>query len=491
MAVVFGPAGPALSRSVLVHDPFDVEAFEEILPRAPGLRLLLEPPAPPEAKDLAFDLFASFYKYFVKLLPPERIEPDVRPNRDLVARALDLREHAKLRALTRLKPTETALATELVLDVLLKELASAKKPQAPPEETPSDDTGPSGPTSEVSTERLREVLRDAREDLEGAVELVAAWSAGPGQETRLPSEGKLRLMRDLVRNPRLRRIALLFGRYRRLGLRERELRALTASEEVVDFVQGGDVARVLAAELSNFAMKEREDLFYAKVVTHQLLIYELWQRRERPRPVYLCLDNSGSMSGEKEIWAKAAALALAHIALHHGRSVEIVLFGDAADPLRIVPLRPEDNGPTRLSKVVDVASYFLGGGTDFQKPLSHVLDMVAAEREKAGSDVLFVSDGLCPLPEEFVRRFLDLKARHDIRLTSVVIGGEPFSLAPISDFVHRLEDTLGSSDDLAAQFASAFLERAPGARTRPQGRSRPDRAQPLVFDHFLPASDES
>src|SRR5439155_678814 len=125
--------------------------------------------------------------------------------------------------------------------------------------------------------------------------------------------------------------------------------------------------------------------FYSKVVQHQLLVYELWQRHERPRPVYLCLDNSGSMSGEKEVWAKASALALAHMALQHGRSVEIVLFGDAADPLRLVPLDPRDAG-----------------------------------------------------------------------------------------------------DELAAQFASTFLERASGAGPRSRTRPRADRTQPLVFDHFLP-----
>src|SRR5439155_46488 len=209
MAAVFGPPGPTLSRSALVHDPFDREAFEEVLPRAPGLRLLLETSREPGKKDLAFDLFCSFYKYFVKLLPADQVIEECRSHRDLLDRALGLREHEKLRAWTRLKSAETALATELVLDLLLNE------PSAEP-------------------------------------------------------------------------------------------------------------ARALAAELANFAMREREDLFYSKVVQHQLLTYELGQRYERPRPVYLCLDNSGSMSGEKEVWAKASALALAHMALQHGRSVEII-----------------------------------------------------------------------------------------------------------------------------------------------------------------------
>jgi len=488
MAAVFGPPGPTLFRSAIVNDPFDEEAFDDILPRAPGLRLVLESSSSPETKDLALDLFCSFYKYVVKLRPADQVVPECRPHGALLGRALGLREHEKLRAWTRLKSAETALATELVLDLLLHEpgIGAEKSPDEDRTGESSEATAEPQEATEVATERLREVLRDAREDLEGAVGLVAAWSSGPGEETRLPPEAKLQLMRNLVRNPRLWKIALLFGRYRRMGLRDRELKALLASEEVVDYVQGGDVARALAGELANFAMREREDLFYSKVVTHQLMIYELWQRHPRPRPVYVCLDNSGSMSGAKEVWAKAAALALAHMALQHGRAVEIILFGDAADPLRVVSLRPEDKGPTRLEKVLDVASYFLGGGTDFQKPLAHVLDAIQREDEKSGNDVLFVSDGLCPLPEEFVGRFREMKGRYDIRLTTVVIGGEAFSLAPISDSVHRLDESLEAGDELAAQFASSFLERASGPRSRPQTRSRADRNQPLLFDHFLP-----
>jgi len=487
--VTFGPSAPAISRSTIVHDPFDEEAFDEILPKAAGLRLLLAESEVPLAQQLAFDLFCSFYKYVVKLRSPAEIAPECQGHRDLLSRALDLREHEKLRAFTRLKPTETALATELVLDALLKEMA-----RVPPA---SEDAGAGGEAREsssesaegVTTQRLREVMKDAREDLQSVTELIAAWSSGPGQETRLPAELKLRLMREVVRNPRLRMIALLFGRYRRLGLRERTLPAMRASQEVVDFIQGGDVARALAGELSSFAMEEREDLFYAKVVTHSLLIYELWRREEEPRAVYLCIDNSGSMAGEKEVWAKASALALAHLALAEDRPVEVVLFGDAADPLRVVSMRPEDNASTRLEKLLDVASYFLGGGTDFVKPLSHVLDTLEAGHH-TGSDLLFVSDGLCPIPEDFVRRFREAKARHDLRMTAVLIGEEPFALSEISDTVHRLDEALQAGEALAAHFASAFLERGHEPGRPVKMPLRPGRATPLLFDHFLPSPDE-
>src|SRR2546428_13108223 len=110
-------------------------------------------------------------------------------------------------------------------------------------------------------------------------------------------------------------------------------------------------------------MEEREDLFYSKVVTHSLLIYELWRREEEPRPVYLCIDTSGSMAGEKEGWAKASALALAHLALAEDRPAEVVLFGAAADSLRVVSIRPEDEGSTRPGNLSDAAACFIRGTT--------------------------------------------------------------------------------------------------------------------------------
>src|SRR5256885_15013326 len=106
---VFGPPGPAISRSAIVHDPFDEEAFRAILPKATGLRLLLNESALPMANDLAFVLFCSFHKYFVKLRSPAELAPEAQENRDLLGRALGLREHPNLRGFTKLNPTETAL----------------------------------------------------------------------------------------------------------------------------------------------------------------------------------------------------------------------------------------------------------------------------------------------------------------------------------------------------------------------------------------------
>jgi len=182
-----------------VHDPFDREAFDGILPRAPGLRLLVDGSPDPQTRDLAFDLFCSFYKYFVKLLPSEQIAAECERHHELLGRALGLREHEKLRAWTRLKPAETALATEIVLDLLLREPVN-DSPNPPHESAESEDTQETDTTEsldDVSTERLREVLRDAREDLEGAVEL-ATYPASPSGDVRRSDPARVSRTFELV-----------------------------------------------------------------------------------------------------------------------------------------------------------------------------------------------------------------------------------------------------------------------------------------------------
>src|SRR5207247_9075179 len=100
--------------------------------------------------------------------------------------------------------------------LLIEPTTGPEKARAP---TPEVGTSPEDATAtDASTERLREVLRDVREDLEGAVELVAAWWAGPGEETRLPPEMKVQLMRNVGRKPRLRSLARLLGRHGRVRL---------------------------------------------------------------------------------------------------------------------------------------------------------------------------------------------------------------------------------------------------------------------------------
>ena len=57
-------------------------------------------------------------------------------------------------------------------------------------------------------------------------------------------------------------------------------------------------------------------------------------------------------------------------------------------------MNPRDHYEIETKTVMDLAEYFPGGGTDFQRPLDAALECLQHARFKKG-DVIFITDGEC------------------------------------------------------------------------------------------------
>src|SRR5207249_4537867 len=90
---------------------------------------------------------------------------------------------------------------------------------------------------------------------------------------------------------------------------------------------------------------------------------------ERGRgPMIVCLDGSGSMEGEKEIWSKAVALTLLEIARRQRRLFRFICFSSADTPLFTLDLNPRERHEVQEDRALDVAEYFPGGGRARRSP---------------------------------------------------------------------------------------------------------------------------
>lgn len=168
-------------------------------------------------------------------------------------------------------------------------------------------------------------------------------------------------------------------------------RVAAAPEEVHSIELGNDVGRLLPTELMHLG-EPTEVLLLARIVDRRALQYAMRGRAEVSRgPLVVALDESSSMHDEgdraRNVWAKAAAIALARTALDDGRAVTVVHYSTSCTETKIPARAPE--------KLVALARHFLGGGTDICQALKRaaaaVADM-AAEGDK-GADVVLVSDG--------------------------------------------------------------------------------------------------
>jgi uncharacterized protein with von Willebrand factor type A (vWA) domain len=279
-------------------------------------------------------------------------------------------------------------------------------------------------------------LVKATEEVEELSEAAAALGMGPGSPGSNDPRAIAQLYRRVRSNPTLRRICELAGRYRRLAQSRQRRKLIHGSDEVVGVTLDGELGRVLPQELARLALPEFEDDSLRRLVERQLMSRQ--QRSSEPvgkGPLLVCVDESGSMSGEKAHTAKALALALAWIARHQQRWIALVAYSGASGE-RLLALPP---GRWDENALMDWLCQFLGRGSSLDVPVQEMPRYYEQLHAPKGiTDVVFITDAICQLPGEVREAFNAWKRRVQARLITLVIQSTPGDLRAISDEVHQV-----------------------------------------------------
>jgi uncharacterized protein with von Willebrand factor type A (vWA) domain len=249
------------------------------------------------------------------------------------------------------------------------------------------------------------------------------WGLEPGALQRLPHKERMDLAKRL-NNPRLRKIAELFGPMKRLMFTEQRRRVNHAIEEVYDIELGNNLDRVLPQEFAKLSHPLRKYEFYKDFSERRLPQYKMrGEEKVGKGPIIFCEDGSGSMSGDRELWAKAVGLCLLHLARQQKRAFKVIHFGSSHEIWQADFSKPEDFS---VDKIIDFAEFFYGGGTDFMRPLSIALDHIRDEFDSTGaakSDIVFATDGACGVQDAWLAEFIKEKERMAFTVWGVSIGG--------------------------------------------------------------------
>lgn len=143
------------------------------------------------------------------------------------------------------------------------------------------------------------------------------------------------------------------------------------------------------------------------------------------------------MMGDKEIWAKALTLTLLEIARRQRRLFRSICFSSAGSPLHILDLNPRERYEVETPKVMELAEYFPGGGTDFETPLNAALECIKQSRFKRG-DIIFITDGECRVSADWAERFREEKEALGFSLFSILIDIGSNSLGTLKEFSDKI-----------------------------------------------------
>lgn len=485
--------------------PDEIKAWQEEARKAKAARE--RAPEYDAWSDLTKDIFYSYHHpQEPEILPPERVDPAVAHHSKIAGRMTAEDEHAASRNITRDNPTAAAIATmaasHALRDALADELIEQARQSEEFEQARQDAESrmrelqdlraqaqqqaqqgqPIDPNLKAEIKAAVTAKRDAQAQAAqqalatpmpftqaAADAVVAAVQAGheaAQQAANIPSfdqgfgegepryespEQALSIAEMWANNPILRAVADLYGRLDRDMRFKRAKRVVGGADEIVDLKFGDDIRRVLPSELANLADDDLEDDFYMRWLGGELRVYDTVGEEQAGRgPIVMVVDESGSMSGDRNVWAKALAMCLLNIARREKRDFAYVGFSSGSQVHTFEFLTKVDLDP---EAIVSMVSHFFGGGT------TPVIGIAAADKimeaaEFRKADVCMVTDGDAGFTDED-KRLRDRMAERGVRFHGVGIGGSFRYLHNLTDDVINIMDfDLESPSEATAHLAT-------------------------------------
>jgi uncharacterized protein with von Willebrand factor type A (vWA) domain len=409
--------------------------------------------------EFMLDTFGGLYKYAPEVAKEEEIPAEGKWAKSIYDEISQLQEWKNLRERTRMNPEAAAAATAKFCGQFMDSLPNSNStPNLQGGEPVNVGNGVPNPNI-LNMSAIRKAARDAcqaaADEADKTNEMIGAF--GYGNENGRPQYASPTLKREvaakLATNDTLQRIAELAGRMRRIAAEKQKEKTRHGVDELADIMIGDDLARLVPSELCKLAHPLMKKDFQKRYLEKQLVQYRLRGKEKKGRgPIIICIDESGSMQGDKDVWAKAVAMALLQVAQVQRRAFAIVHFDS-----KVTRTDKWKHGKVDPTELMDSMQYFTGGGTNYMNPLNEAVQIIEADSQKEGfefkdADIVFVTDGDCTITDDFLRLFNEAKARANFKVISVLIGVGKSVLDYVSDQVFNLDNIREADGALDAMF---------------------------------------
>jgi uncharacterized protein with von Willebrand factor type A (vWA) domain len=491
------PGWGGLHRHWVESDTYDRSVFTRLKADAPSLRALEESGGKllPHFDAFLLDLFAILFKMNIVFHPEEDVVPSAAFYRLLIGQLCAAPALEVVRHQTILDETRAGLATLLLGERLLRLLKSERilsraemldfwnleqqETELAEAQAHLDTAGELRQHAGQATQRrldemaqrmrretepverrlqhrarqVRSALNDQAElarpriqaqadgvlqDLEQSSGEADSWGSQLGNSDRSRPGTQIELGKRLATNPKLKKLGQMVGHMRAYALALRRKMFERADEETYAVGLGAELSRLLPHELLALRHPILRRDFGRRLLDAQLLQYALRSPEEKGKgPMVVCIDGSSSMAGDKELWSKAVSLTLLDIAQRQRRLFRSICFSSATTPLLVLDLNRRQRYSADVNKVLELAEYFPGGGTDFQRPLAAALQCLQEARYRRG-DIVFITDGECRVDEQWLAEFQRAKDTLGFSLLSVLIDVGSNALGTLAAFSDKV-----------------------------------------------------
>lgn len=274
----------------------------------------------------------------------------------------------------------------------------------------------------TARQALRKAAKAAEKAISEAQALIEAYGVGldphSGRQAHMAAGAKL--AKIVGSNERLRKIAELAGRLRRIASEEQRKKPRFGAGERIGRRFDNDLARLCFRELVNGAPGLRH-VFAAKYASRSLACVEKADKqKDHKGPIVMVLDSSGSMSaGDADVWAAAVCLAYMDVAKQQNRAFAIIHFGD-----NVLRTDVFENTKAMTPEAITSAVNFFAacGGTAFEPCLNHAVEIIRQQGSFKQADIVMVTDGQAAVSDTWRDRWGQAKLELDFSCYSILVG---------------------------------------------------------------------
>lgn len=297
----------------------------------------------------------------------------------------------------------------------------------------------------------RQAMQRANDWLDGVDDALNAcgWGtqdAGVGESSM--ANVKAEIARRLAQRAEMKKIFDLAGRLKDVMRQEQSAKVRQGAGELTDVEAGANVARLLPSELMLMGHPTARYLLARKLHEKSALQYRLQDRKPKSKgPVVVCVDESASMRGSRDVWAKAVALALLELARKQKRDYCLCTFNTKLNATFAESAKTK----SLPSKLIDALLQFRGGGTSFDPPLEWALEQIEKATNMRDADVIFISDGACRAAQ--VQEYKAKAQKLGVRIIGIAVGAsaihaeEEGSMKDFCKEVHPVTELKLDEDD--------------------------------------------
>lgn len=287
------------------------------------------------------------------------------------------------------------------------------------------------PIIEANVNQRVENVRKIEEQL---VALIRSASANDNFMERMSLMDKLHFVEALKRSDKLQEIAYWSGVFK-ISANEKQQKLTKQTIMKASSKQGGKLERLLPSEYLMSESPEAALHFVHRLVENKTKMYDYKRKTVKKKGMLIvCYDESGSMA-DLDAQGKGFILTLLAIMKKQRRDFIFIPFSGDIDAKEIQVFK---KGKYDSKGFLALMQSYIGGGTNFQAPLNEALKQM--KTTKLGGDILFITDGISHINEDFIVGFQQKKRQLDFRLKALLVGQNkhPGQLPLLADEIIKL-----------------------------------------------------